>query len=160
MTDQQDAFRSEMRIEARPEVVFTYFTDPAKMARWMGVDHKLDPVPGGVFLVDVNGRDTTMGEYLEVDAPRRVVFTWGWRDSTELPPGSSTVEVDLIPDGDATVVQLVHRGLPPGPMASHAEGWGHYLPRLAVAGAGGDAGPDEYVDQAAGRPPVKPADQP
>ena len=97
MTDQQDAFRSEMRIEARPEVVFTYFTDPAKMARWMGVDHKLDPVPGGVFLVDVNGRDTTMGEYLEVDAPRRVVFTWGWRDSTELPPGSSTVEVDLIP---------------------------------------------------------------
>ena len=89
-------FRHELRIEASPDVVFTYFTDPAKMARWMGIEHKLDPVPGGVFHVDVNGRDVAVGEYVEVDPPRRAVFTWGWQGNQHLPPGSTTVEVDLI----------------------------------------------------------------
>ena len=36
----------EVRIEARPETVFPFFTDPAKMTRWKGRSAVLDPRPG------------------------------------------------------------------------------------------------------------------
>jgi uncharacterized protein YndB with AHSA1/START domain len=140
----ESVFHRELRIEASPEIVFRHFTDPARMAHWMGVDHKLDPVPGGLFRVDVNGRDVAVGEYVEVDPPRRIVFTWGWQESADLPPGSTTIEVDLVPDGKATLLQFTHRGLPPGALEQHAIGWDHYLPRLVLAGAGGDPGPDSF----------------
>jgi uncharacterized protein YndB with AHSA1/START domain len=138
-------FHRELRIEASPEIVFSHFTDPVRMARWMGIEHKLDPVAGGLFRVDINGRDVAVGEFVEVDPPRRVVFTWGWQESTALPPGSTTIEVDLVPDGYATVLQFTHRGLPPGPAELHAVGWDHFLPRLATAASGGDPGPDSSL---------------
>jgi uncharacterized protein YndB with AHSA1/START domain len=142
----EGTFSYELRIQALPEVVFSFFTDPSKMARWMGIDHKLDPVPGGAFMVDINGRDVTIGEFVEIDPPRRVVFTWGWRDSTEVPPGSTTVEVNLSAEGDATVLRFAHRGLPPGRLEPHARGWSHFLTRLEIAGAGGDPGPDSLAE--------------
>lgn len=145
LTPEHGTFRSQLRIEAPPEVVITYFTDPIKMARWMGIDHKLDPVPGGVFMVDVNGRDVAVGEYFEV-SPTRVVFTWGWREQDDLPPGSSTVEVNLTSDGDATILDFAHHGLPTAERRdSHAQGWGYYLTRLEATAAGREPGPDEYV---------------
>jgi hypothetical protein len=51
------------------------------------------------------------------------------------------VEVDLTADGDATIVRLVHRDLPAEATGAHGEGWDLYLPRLAIAAAGGDPGP-------------------
>lgn len=132
----------EVRIEASPETVFEFFTDPEKMNRWKGSTAVLDPRPGGVYRVDVSPNDVAVGEYVELDPPRRVVFTWGWEGSEHVPPGSSTVEVTLTPDGDGTIVRLVHRGLPEAAVPEHAEGWKHFLPRLVVAAAGGDPGPD------------------
>ena len=38
----------EIRVAARPETVFAYFTDPAKMVQWMGAEATLDPRPGGI----------------------------------------------------------------------------------------------------------------
>ncbi len=38
----------EVRVAATPERVFDYFTDPAKMVMWMGIEATLDPRPGGV----------------------------------------------------------------------------------------------------------------
>ena len=138
-----DVFRYQLRIEAPRDIVFPYFTDPDRMARWMGIEHKLDPVPGGVFMVDVNGRDVVFGEYLEVLPPDRVVFTWGWQGQTAVPPGSTTVEVNLTADGNATLLDFAHRGLPtPEARASHAKGWNHYLERLGTAAVGRDPGPD------------------
>ena len=147
-TDDPGTFRRELRIEASPDLVFTYFTDPAKMARWMGIEHKLDAVPGGVFHVDVNSRDVAVGEYIEVDPPRRAVFTWGWQDNQHVPPGSTTVEVDLVPDGAGTIVRFAHHGLPGGPSDPHVAGWTHYLDRLEIVGRGGDPGRDAYLDGA------------
>ena len=47
---------------------------------------------------------------------RRVVFTWGWDSGAiPVPSGSSTVEVDLEPHPDGTLVRLVHRDLARGP---------------------------------------------
>jgi uncharacterized protein YndB with AHSA1/START domain len=62
------------------------------------------------------------------------VFTWGWEaEGHPIPPGSSEVEVTLVPDGDGTLVRLVHRGLPDEAVQQHAEGWDFFLPRLVEA---------------------------
>jgi hypothetical protein len=70
------------------------------------------------------------------------VFTWGWIGYENLPPGSTTVEIDLRADGDATVLVLTHRSLPDEELPAQRVGWTHYLPRLAVAAAGDDPGED------------------
>ena len=140
---ESEALEKEIRIAAQPDTVFSFFTDPAKMTRWKGKSASLDPRPGGIYRVDMNGRDIARGEYVEVVPYSRVVFTWGWEgESSSLLPGSSTVEVSLIPDGDGTLVRLRHLGLTPKQRESHSEGWDHYIPRLAAVAAGGDPGPD------------------
>lgn len=144
-----DTVTHEVRIAARPETIFDFFTDPEKMIRWKGSTADLDARVGGAYLVDINGRDIAKGEYLEIDRPRRIVFSWGWMgDGHPIPPGTTKVEITLTPDGDETVVRLVHSDLPHGAGAQHSEGWDHYLPRLAAAAAGGDPGPDPWADTA------------
>ncbi len=139
--------KHEIRIAARPEVVFSYFVDPEKMIQWKGISAVLDPRPGGLYRVDINGRDVARGEYLEVLPHRRVVFTWGWEgEGVSVKPGQSTVEVTLEPDGDGTLVRLRHYGLEGEARKSHAEGWVHYLARLASAAEGRPPGPDPWAE--------------
>jgi uncharacterized protein YndB with AHSA1/START domain len=136
-----------MRIAAPPEVVFPYFTDPVRMVQWMGVAAMLDPRPGGAFRVEANGRDVVLGEYLAVEPPRRVVFTWGF-DGTErvLRAGATQVEVTLEADGEGTLLTLLHHGLAEGDTrAAHEQGWNHYLARLAPAAAGDPPGRDPWI---------------
>ena len=66
-TGQNDTVEREVRIAARPETIFPFFTDPAKMVRWKGVHATLDPRPGGIYRVDVTGRNVAKGEYVEVN---------------------------------------------------------------------------------------------
>jgi uncharacterized protein YndB with AHSA1/START domain len=136
----------EVRIDASPHEVFAYFTDPDKMIVWKALEATLDPRPGGVFWIDVTGRDVARGEYVEIDPPRRVVFTFGWEsEGSPLPPGASTVEITLVPDGDGTLLRLVHTGVPETIRAGSTAGWDHYLPRLVVAAEGGDPGADPWI---------------
>jgi uncharacterized protein YndB with AHSA1/START domain len=140
---QGETISCEVRIEAAPETIFPFFTDPERMVRWMGTTAELDGRPGGGYRISVQSTYVASGEYVEVDSPRRVVFTWGWEaEETLVPPGSSTVEVELVPEGDVTLVRLLHRDLPADLRDPHAQGWTHYLGRLAVAASGGDPGPD------------------
>ena len=133
----------EMRVAARPEIVFAYFVEPELYRRWKGTNAELDPRPGGVYRVTMPAGQVALGTYVVVEPPSRVVFTWGWEGDPDLPPGSSTVDVTLVPDGDGTLVRLRHAGLPDDAMRQpHAMGWQRYLGRLAVAGGGGDPGPD------------------
>lgn len=142
---------AEIRIAARPETVFEFFVDPAKLLRWKGIEATLEPRPGGLYRVNVNGKDIAVGRYVVVEPPTRVVFTWGWEgEGSLLPPGSSTVDVTLTADGDGTLVRLEHRDLPAAAAEQHREGWLHFLDRLEVAGAGGDPGPDPWAQQPMG----------
>jgi uncharacterized protein YndB with AHSA1/START domain len=138
----------EVRVEAEPEVVFSFFTDPEKMVRWMGIGATLDPRPGGVFGVKLVEQHVINGEYLAVEPNSRILFSWGYGNFPEpnpLPAGSSTVEVQLVPDGEATIVRLSHRV--PAELADfHSMGWEHYLDRLATVAAGRDPGPDAMVE--------------
>jgi len=152
-TTETTAVEREIRVRAQAETIFPFFTDPELMVRWMGTSAQLDPRPGGAFRVDVNGTHVARGEYVEVSPSERVVFTWGWEaEDSPVRPGTSTVEVTLSPDGDHTLVRLVHRDLPGEDSASsHTRGWDHYLGRLEIVGAGGDAGPDPWAEQAAAK---------
>ena len=148
MSTSKDIVR-EVRIAAPPADVFPFFTDPSKMIVWKAVEATLDPRPGGIFRIDVTGRDVALGEYVEIDPPRRVVFTFGWEaESSPAPPGSTTVEVTLVPDGDGTLLRLVHRGVPDEIRAGSTSGWDHYLPRLVTAVEGGEPGPDPWAGAA------------
>ena len=142
--------RRKLFIEASPETVFQFFTQADKMARWMGVSHKLDPRPGGVYEVDVDGANVAMGEFKEVVANSRIVFSWGWKgDGNPVPPGSSEVTVELAPKDGGTALTITHSGLPELMVPPHTEGWEHYCARLVLAAAGGDPGPDPKVKKAA-----------
>jgi uncharacterized protein YndB with AHSA1/START domain len=115
----------------------------------MGIDAELDPEPGGIYRCNVIPGHTARGEFVEVDKPHRVVFTWGWDGNEGVPPGSSTIEAELTPGDNGTSVRFVHRDLPNAEaVASHAQGWDHYLPRLEIAAGGGNAGDDPWVTQA------------
>jgi uncharacterized protein YndB with AHSA1/START domain len=129
-------------VAAPPAEAFRWFVDPALLARWIGIRAVLEPRPGGEFRFEVLDGEWCSGRYLEVVPGRRVVFTWGWDSGAiPVPPGSSTVEVDLHPHPDGTLVRLVHRDLAPEVRPLHAEGWSRFLPRLAAVVAGRPPGP-------------------
>lgn len=134
----------EIMISAPPETIFEYFVDPARMVSWMGITAQLEPQPGGTFRVDLDGKYVMLGLFLDVERPRRIVWSFGWDvPDHPIPPGSTRVEIELLPQSTGTLVRLTHSGLPDATAAEmHGMGWAHYLERLAIASAGGDPGKD------------------
>lgn len=136
----------EVRVAAPREEVFRYFTDPDKMILWHARAAWLDLRPGGEFRIDITDGNVARGEFIEIDTPHRVVFSWGWEGSTELPPGASRVEITFAETGDGdTLMRLVHAGIPQNLRDGNASGWDHYLPRLQLAASGQPPGPDPWA---------------
>jgi uncharacterized protein YndB with AHSA1/START domain len=133
-----DPIVHERQIDASPETVFMFFTDPEKLTRWLAAEATLDPRPGGVcqqIHIGTDGRRHLMrGEFVEVSYPERVVFTWGFEnDDSDLPPGTSTVEVTFEPRDGGTWLRLEHRDLTQAERPGHDTGWVSMLGRLADA---------------------------
>ena len=137
----------EISIAARPETVWDFLVDPEKACRWMGRSATLEPRPGGMYRVEVIPGNVARGVFVELDPPHRLVYTWGWEEgASPLAPGSTTIEIELVPDGEGTTLRFVHRDLPTEDAAGrHGHGWDHYLPRLVTAAAGGDPGADPWL---------------
>ena len=136
---------SETHIPAPPSAVFALLTDPDKILRWMGTEAQMEPQPGGLYLLNVTGARVARGSFREVVPVHRLAYSFGWDGSEAVPPGSSLIEIDLIEQPDGTLLRLTHTGLPNSEQcASHAEGWAHYLDRLAEVAAGRDPGPDPW----------------
>ena len=146
-TTRTGLFEGETRVEAPPDVVLRYLTDPDLYVRWGGRKAELDPRPGGIYRVELNPGFVSRGEYVEV-SPERVAYTFGWETDGDhpIPPGSTLVEIDLVPDGDATLVRIRHSGLPEDAVDDHRDGWSRYFARLAIAAPGGDPGPSPTFD--------------
>ena len=133
----------EIMIDATPETIWPFIVDPAKHVEWLGTEADIDPRPGGIYRVNVQGLHQSAGEYVEVVPNEKVVFSFGWEEEgNPIKPGSTTVEISLHPEGTKTLVRLAHRGLPEDAVSDHTGGWDHYLGRLAIAATGGNAGPD------------------
>lgn len=129
------------RITAPPERVFDAWLDPASVGRWLfatpdGVMERveIDPRVGGRFEIDERRGDQLaehFGEYLEIDRPRRLVFSFAaMRDS-----GFTRVTVTIVPDGDGSRLTLVHEMDPRWAdyEARTREGWTKILAGLARA---------------------------
>ncbi len=141
--------RRETHVPAPPATVFALLTDPEKILRWMGTEAQLESQPDGIYLVNVTGARFARGSFREVVPVHRLAYSFGWDGSEVMPPESTLVEIDLIEQPDGTLVRLTHSGLPNAEQcARHAEGWAHYLARLAEVGAGRDPGPDPWRGRA------------
>jgi uncharacterized protein YndB with AHSA1/START domain len=108
--------RVTRQFSVSPERVFDAWLDPEMIGKWMfGPDLRdeevvrisLDPRVGGSFsfVVRRQGQEIDhVGEYLEIDRPRRLVFTWGVAGVE----GSSRVIIDIVPLENGCNLTLTH----------------------------------------------------
>ena len=89
------AIEREVFINAAPEIVWRYFTDPDRMVKWMAREATLDPRPGGGFLLDYNGFDRARGTFVAVEPHTRIVFTWAISISIASAPGPWWARIPL-----------------------------------------------------------------
>ena len=132
----------EQHIAASPSTVYQYLTESEKWSQWQGESASLDSRPGGIFSMIMGNGMNARGQFVELVPDKRVVFTWGWIDRPGIPPGSTTVAIELNEDAGGTLLVLTHREIPVDEAAMQKMGWTHYLPRLAIVAAGEDPGPD------------------
>jgi uncharacterized protein YndB with AHSA1/START domain len=110
-------------IRATPETVFRFFTDSSRWAQWWGAGSTIDAEPGGkVYIRHPNGVET-LGEVLEVEAPGRILFTYGYASGKPIAPGGSRVTIRLEPDTAGTRLQLRHEFAEAGARDEHVQGW-------------------------------------
>lgn len=135
----------ERLIAAPPERVFALLSSAEGWLSWQGTEARIDARPGGLVRVNVAGDGFASGTFDEVVPDRRLVFTWGWEEPGHpVPPGSSRVEIDLLPEGGSTRLRLTHTVWAPGFGAKVDAGWTHYTGRLAMAAEFADPGPDPW----------------
>lgn len=132
----------ERRIAAPASAIYPYLVDPTLTPRWLGLTSSIDASPGGAFRLESPNTMVAEGTVVEAVPDRKVSFTWGWNGHPGVPPGSTLVEIELIPDGDGTLVRLTHSELGTDEQPIHRRGWTHYLDRLASVATGDDPGPD------------------
>ena len=126
---------ASVRIAAPPDVVFPYFTDPALAVKWIADAAYLDARPGGTFSLNVRG-NPALGEFVEVDPPRRVVFTWGIEGQRRLPAGEqhgrggSAAPTATTPSSPSRTVTCPPRSY----RRSHQGGWAEFLGILGDVG--------------------------
>ncbi|MGP9649828.1 TIGR03086 family metal-binding protein [Glutamicibacter sp. AOP38-B1-38] len=126
------------------DAAFALVTEPERLRRWQTVACRVDLTVGGGFRFTMGPGHQASGTFTEIEPGRRLVFTWGWEGSDAVPPGDSTVFITLEPLAQGTAVTLRHEGLNAEQSAGHAEGWNHFLDRLARFAETGQAVADEW----------------
>lgn len=119
-------------IHAPPSTVFRFFTDSERWARWWGAGSTIDARPGGRFLICYPTNVQAAGEVVSVDAPRRLVLTYGYVSGQGIPVGGSrvTIDVDAAPGGGSRV-HLRHDIADPAVRDEHVQGWRFQLSLFA-----------------------------
>ncbi len=128
-----ESFEVEVWINAEPDRVFPFFVEPNKISQWLSKSAETHLVVGGEMKVVTKSDAVAIGEYLLLDPPRQVAFTWGWVDGVEVPPGSTRVDIRLEEENGGTLVKLKHSGLPTTDWAyRHRTHWEQYLNDLSA----------------------------
>lgn len=120
-------------IAASAETVYRFLSDPARFRAWMG-DADFDPRAGSEMVIRHGNGEVSRGTVSSLQPGRRLEFTWGYDGHATLPPGSTRVSVELLPEPTGCTVVLRHSGLPgEAERRDHRGGWQHYLMRLEGA---------------------------
>jgi uncharacterized protein YndB with AHSA1/START domain len=124
------------------ERVFDAWLDPVRLARFMRsgpitrATAEVDPRVGGKFRIVMfhpnSGPQGTehAGEYLLIDRPRQLVFTWRSVNTDDRP---TTVTIDFLEIEGGTEIVLTHRQLPPQQIDGHRKGWSAIVEALEKA---------------------------
>jgi len=146
MNQRSDELNFRHVIAAAAETIFSFWTDPDRLVRWMGRGAEIEPSLGGLFFVDLTGDDIVFGRVVLIEPPNRLELAWGWGGEREpsIDPGSSRVELTL-EDGPAeTTLRLTHRDVPPSHLEWQAAFWEHHLGRLELAATGEPVPPPSW----------------
>ena len=151
ITPDQGTIHAEIFIAAPPERVFEAISDASQRRQWWGqpglyrtTEAHGDLRPGGKWSAKGVAADGSSfhvdGEYLEIDPPRRLVYTW--KPSWVEHPIDTVVYWDLEPRdihglqhrgsqrvGTGTLVKIRHEGFAGNPKEAlgHTEGWKRVL---------------------------------
>jgi uncharacterized protein YndB with AHSA1/START domain len=113
--------------------VWRALTDPAALAAWFWPERfattvEVDLRVGGRYRIDGPGVGLAVaGEYVTVDPPRRLVFTWRWDGE----PDETLVTFELTPGEAGTELVVVHeRFTDDAQRDDHVKGWSDCLDRL------------------------------
>lgn len=126
------------RLNATPAEVYRAWTQPELLARWFGPENvraekaEIDARVGGHYRISMRGSDGELhqvsGKYHEVVENERLVFSWAWIST---PERVSRVTVTLKPDGDVTILTLLHEQFYDEAAAGrHVHGWTGSLVKL------------------------------
>jgi uncharacterized protein YndB with AHSA1/START domain len=142
MTMTLETLRVTRRFDASPERVFDAWLDPMRARRWLFTSPtsernttEMDVRVGGKWSI-TDRRDgvdyTGLGEYIEIDRPRRLVFSFGM---PQFSPLVFNVTVEIVPDGDGCILTLAQEGVQPANLKPTAEGWNKMFDALTAATA-------------------------
>jgi uncharacterized protein YndB with AHSA1/START domain len=121
--------------------VYKAWTDPEQLKQWWGPEgvrtrsFAADARIGGKYRWDLVNQDgeemTACGEYRELIAGKKIVFTWKWDDDETWETTNSVVTIELSDRDGGTEVKLTHEKLPSEASRDrHNEGWSSVLDRL------------------------------
>jgi len=136
VTPNHDSIQAEVLIAAPPERVFQALVEPQQVVQWWGqagiyhcTEFSSDLRVGGKWRGAGTGgqsdRFTVSGEYLEIDSPRVLTYSWvaSWTGDVK-----TTVRWELEPVEQGTLVRLTHSGLAAHPEIAQAyQGWPRML---------------------------------
>jgi uncharacterized protein YndB with AHSA1/START domain len=127
--------------KAPRERVFQAWTDPKKMTEWfchakpelIGKLVVMDVRPGGRYgfdISDANGKAFKVrGEYLEIKAPEKLVFTWFWETEPEY--GDTLVTLEFVDLGEMSELIMTHERFANSDVRNkHNNGWAFCLDSL------------------------------
>ncbi|MFO1337173.1 MAG: SRPBCC domain-containing protein [Burkholderiaceae bacterium] len=121
-------------LRAPREKVFDAFVTPALMAAWqcprgMQVEASADARVGGAYRLQMKARDgsrfAVTGQFVELQRPARLAYTWAWENMPAMPAGLRTlIEVDLVERDGGTELRMQHSGFADAAsMGNHEQGW-------------------------------------
>lgn len=141
---EETALRLERLIPSPPEVLFAFWTEPAKLLTWWGPDgyeasvHSLDTKPGGRWRIILRRSGTGVravsGVYRIVEPPRRLAFTWAWEDESGTRGQETEVAVTFEATPGGTRLVLVQQRFESKQACdNHIVGWSSAFDRVTKA---------------------------
>lgn len=128
-------------LKAPPQLAYTAWTTPEHIRQWMCPEPGMhiasafmDVRVGGKYRIQMQNEEgeyfTAVGEFQEVKAPERLVYTWDWeKDGSgtefgEVEGNPSLITIEFIPRAEKTEFILTHtRFAKVESRDNHARGW-------------------------------------